>query len=341
MKRGRIIAIVGPTASGKSEFAVKLAKKIGGEIISADSRQVYKYLDIGSAKVPGKWENMPRPHAFRNHGSRAPAARARYLSSRGSAVQFDNGGTKPAGLREFPQNMRAGQDIKKIFIYKGIPHHCIDFVNPKRRFTVAEWKKCAEKAIKDIQNRGKIPIICGGTGFYVDAVILDSKFPEVPPDKKLRKKLERLSPARLFARLKKLDPRRAKIIDQNNKRRLIRALEIVIKTGKPVPIPIVSSKRTRVHPLVIKLNPPPNELKKRIERRLMARFKHGLIEEVRNLHKKHKLSWRRLDELGLEYRYVSRYLRGFITYDEMVGKINSESWRYAKRQIKWFKKYKD
>ena len=281
-KRASIIAVIGPTASGKSEFAVKLARKIGGEIISADSRQVYKYLNIGSAKVLGKW-------------------------------------------------------IGGAFVYKDIPHHCIDFVNPNRRFTVAEYKTCSEKAIKGIQNCGKIPIIAGGTGFYIDAVLYDFQFPKVPPDEKLRKKLERLSPAELFTRLKKLDPRRAANIDRHNKRRLVRALEIIIKTGKP--IPQFQAFRPSQGLKIIKLKVPAEKLKKRIEKRLEERLKHGLIEEVRNLRKKHKLSWKRLDDLGLEYRHVSRYLRGLIDYEEMKRKINVDSRRYAKKQVGWFKNY--
>jgi len=287
-----VIAVIGPTASGKSEFAVKLAKRIGGEIISADSRQVYKYLDIGSAKVPGKWL--------------APRV-ARYVS--------------------------------KLFIYKGIPHHCIDFVNPKKRFTVAEWKKCAEKAIQDIRSRGKIPIICGGTYFYIDSILDGSKFPEVPPDEKLRKRFGKLSADHLFKMLRKLDPRRAENIDPQNKRRLIRALEIVIKTGKPVPAKSNTQHGLRVkNTKIIALNPSSATLKKRIAKRLKERLKNGLVEEVKNLHEKHRLTWKRLDELGLEYRYVSRYIRGLITRDAMVSKINSETWRYAKKQILWLTK---
>ena len=176
--RPKIIVVLGQTASGKSEFAVKLAKKfnppVGGEIISADSRQVYKGLDIGSGKI-----------------------------------------------------------IKKEM--KGVPHHLLDITSPKRTFTVYQYQKLAKKALKDIIKRGKIPIICGGTGLYIDSIIYGIKFPEVPPNPKLRKKLEKRTTEELFKQLQKLDPRRAQNIDKYNRRRLIRALEIIITTSKPVP----------------------------------------------------------------------------------------------------------
>lgn len=293
-KHTNIIVLVGPTASGKSELAVKIAKKFNGEIISADSRQVYKYLNIGSAKVPGKWQSRDK--------------------------------------RQWISN-------KKIFIYKGVPHHCIDFVDPKKVFTVAEYKKCALKAIRDIANRNKIPILVGGTGFYIDAVIYNLFLPEVPPDERLRKKLERLPPARLFERLRKLDPRRAASIDRYNKRRLIRTLEIVIKTGRPIPPLQYAQYPSKTFFIGLKILP--DKLKKRIEMRLDKRLRNGLIEEVINLRKKHRLSWKRLDELGLEYRYVSRYLRGLLSYQEMKNKINSESWHYAKRQMTWWNRNKN
>src|SRR3989344_1677449 len=174
ISKPKIIVILGQTASGKSELAVKLAKKINGEIISADSRQVYKGLNIGSGKITKK-------------------------------------------------EMR------------GIRHHLLDVTNPKRTFTVSQYQKLAKKAIQKILNKGKTPIICGGTGLYIDALIYDYYLPEVAPQLKLRKKLEKLSTEELFKKLQKLDFHRAKNIDKNNRRRLIRALEIVLITGKTVP----------------------------------------------------------------------------------------------------------
>ncbi|MBI2639927.1 MAG: tRNA (adenosine(37)-N6)-dimethylallyltransferase MiaA [Candidatus Sungbacteria bacterium] len=175
----KLIVIIGPTASGKSELAVRLAKKFSGEIISADSRQVYRELDIGTGKVPGKWRQKP-----------------------------------------------------KVFVYKAIPHYCIDFVSPKRVFTAADFKKCAEGAIQDINRRGKIPVMAGGTGFYIDAVLYENLLPNVPPNKTLRNTLSQKSARKLFMLLKRLDPERAKNIDRKNPRRLIRAIEIAKALGR-------------------------------------------------------------------------------------------------------------
>ncbi len=278
--RSKIIVILGPTASGKSDLAVKIAQRSNGEIISADSRQVYKNLDIGSGKITKK-------------------------------------------------EMR------------GIPHHLLDIASPKKTFTVTQYQKLAKKAIKKILAKGKIPIICGGTGFYIDSLIYDYQLPIVPPQPKLRKRLEKKSIEELFKKLKKLDPRRAGDIDRRNKRRLIRALEIILTTKKPIAVlRKYQDKKTSYDFLKIGIKKLPEELKKLIIQRLKKRLKQGLIKEVKNLHKK-GLSWQRLDNLGLEYRYVSRYLRGLISKEEMVKTLEKEIYRYAKRQMTWFKRNKE
>ena len=291
-KKPQILVILGPTASGKSELAVKLAQKFNGEIISADSRQVYKGLDIGSGKV----------------------------------------------LRD---------SIFLPYIYKEIEHHLLDVASPKRTFTVVQYQKLAKKALQKIFKKGKIPIICGGTGFYIDALIYDYQFPEVAPQPKLRKQLEEKLTEQLFKQLKKLDPQRAKNIDKNNRRRLIRALEIVLTIKKPVPSLASlwgsTSLQESVHYRVLKIGikKSPKELKRLIAERLKKRLNQGLIKEVKKIHNPsvgRGLSWQRLDDLGLEYRYVSRYLQGLITKKEMVEAILKESWHYTKRQIIWFKR---
>ncbi len=316
----KIIIILGPTASGKSELAVRLARKFNGEIISADSRQVYKGLDIGSGKVP-----------------------------------------RDSIFRRFNLHM----EVEPPYIYKGIIHHLLDVASPKRTFTVAQYQKLAKKTLQKILAKGKIPIICGGTGLYIDALIYDYQFPKVPPQPKLRKQLEKKSAKELFKQLKKLDPRRAKNIDKHNRRRLIRALEIILITHKPIPSLTIlrgrsSAKDSKFNFLKISIKKTPEELKRLIKKRLVARLQQRMIKEVENLHYRQGLSWKRLDDLGLEYRYVSRYLRQVSqTYadkiqtnaeknqvvkqleKEMIELILKESWQYAKRQMTWFKKNKN
>lgn len=273
--KNKIIVILGPTASGKTGLSIKLAKKFHGEIISADSRQLYKGMDIGTGKVTKK-------------------------------------------------------EMAKI------PHYLLDVANPKKQFTVAQYKRLAERAIKKIIANKKIPIICGGTGFYIQTITDNTTIPEVKPDAKLRAELEKKSAKELFNRLKKLDPRRAKNIDKNNRRRLIRALEIVIKSGKKIPI---LKSEPKCEALIIGIKHNSKELKELIKTRLFKRLKQGMVKEIINL-KKSGLSWKRLEDFGLEYRYVAYYLQNKLSYNEMVGKLQKEIEHYAKRQMTWFKKDK-
>ena len=272
----KLIVILGPTASGKSALSVKLAKKFNGEIVSADSRQVYKGMDIGTGKITKKEMG-------------------------------------------------------------GIPHYLLDVASPKRKFTVAQYQKLALKAINKILKKGKLPILCGGTGFYIQAVIDGIIIPEVKPDWKLRKELELISTEKLFKKLKKLDPNRAKTIDKNNRRRLIRALEIILKTKKPVPL---LKKKPLPYPvLMIGIKKGKEELKSLIKKRLLKRLKKGMVEEIKKLHKL-GVNWQRLEEFGLEYRFISQYLQGKLSYKEMVEKLQKEIEHFAKRQMTWFKKDK-
>jgi tRNA dimethylallyltransferase len=277
----KLVVIVGPTASGKSDLAIKLARQLDTEIISADSRQVYKGLDIGSGKV-----------------------------------------TK--------QEM------------KGVPHYLLDVANPKRVFTVSQYQKLAQKKIKEIWAKGKTPIIVGGTGLYIRAAVDGIVFPEVPPNLKLRQELEKKSVEELFKILKKLDQERANNIDAKNPRRLIRAIEIATVRGKVPSLsasPIINNQEV----LFIGLNPTDEFLKKKIKlrlvKRLKAKGKNNLIAEIKKL-RKSGLSWKRLEDLGLEYRYVALFLQGKITQAEMEELIVKESWQYAKRQYTWFKQDK-
>lgn len=272
----KVLVVLGPTATGKSALAVLLAKRFGGEVISADSRQVYKGLNIGTGKL-----------------------------------------------------------TKKEMV--GIPHHLLDVASPSRVFTVSHYKKLAEKALKKIWTKGKIPILCGGTGFYIRAIVDNIALPEVPPNKKLRAQLEKKTTEELFEILKKLDARRAKDIDRKNPRRLVRAIEIAKYLGK-VPR-LKASPPNDMDVLEIGIDIPDKILKERISKRLDARIKQGMVAEVKKLHR-NGLSWNRMEALGLEYRYLARYLQGKISKDRMVSKLEHEIWQYAKRQRTWFKKDK-
>jgi tRNA dimethylallyltransferase len=272
----QIIIILGPTATGKSDIAVAIAKKINGEIISADSRQVYKGMNLGSGKITKKEMG-------------------------------------------------------------GVTHHLLDVVNPKTIFSVVKYKKLAEKEIKKIISKNKIPIICGGTGFYIDSIVKNITLPEVKLNKKLRQKLEKYSAEKLFEILKKLSPTRAKNIDPHNKVRLIRAIEIAKALGN---IPKIKEEPNKYNFILIGLDTKDNILKERIEKRLLKRIKLGMINEVSRLHKQ-GVSWKRFESFGLEYRQTAFYLQKKITKEQMIENLKNEIWHFVKRQRTWFKKNKD
>jgi tRNA dimethylallyltransferase len=219
----------------------------------------------------------------------------------------------------------------------GVPHYLLDVANPKRRFDVAQYRRLALKAMDKIIKEGKTPILCGGTGFYIQAVIDGLVLPSVKPDWRLRQSLDLLSAEQLFDKLKKLDSRRAKSIDRNNKRRLIRALEIVMKTGKIVP---ALKKKPLPYPtLIIGVSKTAKELKKLIAERLQRRLRAGMIAETKKLHQV-GIFWPRLEEFGLEYRWLARYLQNKIGREEMVLRLQKDIEHFAKRQGTWFKKDK-
>ena len=274
--RPKVIVILGQTATGKSNLAVKIAKKISGEIVSADSRQVYKGLDIGTGKITQK-------------------------------------------------EMR------------DIPHYLLNVANPKAQFTVAEYKKLAEKKIREIVARGKIPIIVGGTGFYIDAVTKGVLLPEVPPNLKLRRTLAKKSAQNLSTILKKLDARRAKSIDPKNKVRLIRAIEIARHLGKVPPLKTVPPKYEFIK---IGLRFPEETLKRKIRLRLRKRIRSGMAIELHGLRSR-GVSWKRLLELGFDQKYIALYLQGKINEKEMFQSLFKSNWQYAKRQMTWFKRDKE
>jgi tRNA dimethylallyltransferase len=274
-KKPKVIVIVGPTASGKTGLSIDLARKHNGEIVSADSRQVYKGLDIGTEKISVK-------------------------------------------------------DTQ------GVPHHLIDVAMPEDTYTVIDFKRDAERAVKDIMSRGKLPIVVGGTGFYIEALMDNKILPDVPPNKTLRKKLEQYSNEELLMQLQERDPDRAQNIDPENKRRLVRALEIIDSLGS---VPREENGESKYDTLFIGVETDDDVLRKKIDERLEDTLEKGLIEEVEKLHE-NGLSWERLYELGLEYRLVSLYLQNKTDHSDMIKEMKKALWNYAKRQKIWFKRNK-
>ncbi|MFH1423990.1 MAG: tRNA (adenosine(37)-N6)-dimethylallyltransferase MiaA [Candidatus Nealsonbacteria bacterium] len=276
MKKSGLITVLGPTSSGKSAMAVSLAKKFNGEVVSADSRQVYRGMDLGSGKITQKE-------------------------------------------------------------MKGVIHHLLDVASPQKRFDVVQYRKLAQKAIVKIIKKGETPILCGGTGFYIQAVVDGIVIPSVKPDWRLRANLEKSATEQLFEKLKKLDPERAKTIDKNNRRRLVRALEIVLKTKKT--IPSLEKKPFPYPVLMLGIKKEKKELSSLIKKRLLMRLKRGMIAEVKKIHGE-GISWKRLIEFGLEYRFIARYLQKKLSYEQMLQLIQKETEHFAKRQMTWFKRDK-
>ncbi len=266
-----LICVVGPTASGKSARAIELAKEHDGEVISVDSRQVYRMLDIGTEKI--STEEM-----------------------------------------------------------QGIPHHLIDILDPKETYSAGDFVHDAAALIKDIESRGKRPILAGGTHFYIDALLYG--LPETGPrNEELRNELEARSEAELMQEIKERDPRRAERIDPQNKRRLVRALEIIHAHGTvPERTTLTPSYEVEWHIL----NPERDELRARIETRLEQALARGLIEEVRTV--RAYVGDVRLNELGLEYRIIGEYLRGERDEDSLLPTLSSKLWHYARHQKAWLRK---
>lgn len=280
VRQSPVVVILGTTSAGKTSLAVKLAAKFQGEIISADSRQVYKGMDIGTGK-------------------------------------------------DLAEYVVKGQKIK---------YHLIDVISPRKTFDLAKYQRLAFKAISDIISRGHLPIIVGGSGLYLQAVVDNYKLSQAKPDLKKREALEKLGAVKLLAMLEKLKPEFASRLnnsDRHNARRLARYLEIAA-SGEEKPLPRGDSLYNF---LVLGLNLPDDILRLRINSRLATRLdKEGLVEEVKRLHQE-GVSWSRLFDFGLEYRFVSDYLQAKMPYEEMVLKLQTALYRFAKRQKTWFKRW--
>ena len=278
----KVVVIVGPTASGKTALSIELAKKINGEIISADSMQIYKYMDIGTAKPT---------------------------------------------LDEM----------------QGIKHYMLDVVMPDETFNVAKYKSMAESAIEEILKKGKVPIIVGGTGLYINTLVDGIEFADVPCDEEYRNELiekgYREGAMSIYKELEKVDSESAKKIDPNNIRRVARALEIYKVTGKTkTQLDIESRKEVKYDYRLFGMEWDRETLYNRIDLRVDKMIEAGLIDEVRNVTEKFKISNTAVQGLG--YKEVIEFLNGNISYEEMIEKLKLETRHYAKRQLTWFRRDK-
>ena len=283
MQKEKVIVICGPTASGKTALSIELAKQINGEIVSADSMQIYKDMDIGTAK-PTKEE------------------------------------------------------------MQGIKHYLIDFVSPDERYSVADYKQDAKKAIREILKKGKVPIIVGGTGLYVDSLIYEIEYPNIEFDEKYREKLEKEVEENgleeLYEKAKEIDIEAIKKISKNDKKRILRILEIYHATGKNKTEQEIESRKNEVEfdYKVYALNWDREKLYERINKRVDIMLEQGLIEEVKNVYEKYNEFPTAMQGLG--YKEVVEYLENKMSKEEMIEKIKQETRRYAKRQMTWFRKNK-
>jgi tRNA dimethylallyltransferase len=274
----KLIAIVGPTAVGKSRFALCLAEEFGGEIVNADSRQIYSYMNIGTAK-PGREE------------------------------------------------------------FARIPHHLFDIIKPDENFSLADYQSRAFKVIREIQSRGKVPFLVGGSGQYVWGVIENWTIPRVAPDTELRKNLEKRAAAEgnasLFAELQRIDPEGARRTGPFNTRRIIRALEVSQTTG----VPFSTQRKKGIPPFetfIIGLTDNRKRLYERIDRRVDAMIKSGLVEEVENLVKMgYDFSLPAMSAIG--YREIGEFIRGGIDMETAINRIKFGTHRYVRQQYNWFK----
>lgn len=279
--RGALVVLVGPTAVGKSKVAIGLAQRLDGEVVTADSMQVYKGLDIGTDKPT--------------------------LAER-----------------------------------QGVPHHLIDILSPDERFNVAQYRIKAHEVIAEIHQRGKLPILSGGTGLYVKAVLDEFLFPDEGADLALRHELEQEAlthgPHRLHRRLAEIDPPTARRLHPNDVRRVIRAIEVYETTGRPLSEHLVNaaSEKPRYRTVMIGLTRPRPVLYRRIEERVDRQIRRGLVDEVRGLMEKYEDLPVARQALG--YKEISAYLSGEVTLERAIEILKRDTRRYAKRQFTWFRR---
>ena len=280
-QKPKLVVILGPTASGKTGLALELAEKFKGEIVNADSRQIYREMDIGTGKVESR----------------------KFIKSKVYKVES--------------------------------PIHLINIINPDEKFSSAQYKKLAVEKIGKIQTRNKVPFLVGGTGLYISSVVDNLEIPKAPPNNKIREKLEKLNSEELFEKLKKIDLKSAEIIGENNKRKLIRALEVCEITGKPF-----SAQQAKGEPLFktlqIGIRIDREKLYKKIDQRVDKMIKIGLIEEVKNLTEKYSFDLPAMSGIG--YQEIGSYLQNKTALEEAIQRTKFRTHQYARRQMTWFRR---
>lgn len=285
MTKNKLIILAGPTASGKTSVSIDLAKRLGGEIISADSMQVYKYMDVGTAKI--SVEEM-----------------------------------------------------------QGVKHHLIDVLDPKEDFNIVKFQNMVKCSIEEIVKNGHIPILVGGTGFYIQSVIYDIDFNNEDDNSSVRKKLEEeydtFGADFMHEKLKKIDIVSAQTIHKNNKKRIIRAIEYFLINNEPISShnEVQREKKSPYDYRFFVLNPPRDILYERINQRVDIMVGKGLVDEVKSL-KERGLSKANISMQGIGYKEILEYLEGDTTIETAIENIKQNTRHMAKRQVTWFKREKD
>ncbi|PIR04440.1 MAG: tRNA (adenosine(37)-N6)-dimethylallyltransferase MiaA [Candidatus Magasanikbacteria bacterium CG11_big_fil_rev_8_21_14_0_20_39_34] len=287
----KVVIILGPTACGKTDWSLRLAKTYNGEVVSADSRQIYKKMDIGTAKVIGDWRwNV------------------------------------------------SWNGLRRSYYVEDVPHHLMDFLDPGKSFSSAEFRDRAVKYIKMATRHGKIPFVVGGTGLYISSLVNNFYIPRIPPNKKLRSGLEEKSHEELMELLKRLDKETASNIDQKNKRRIIRALEVSIMTGEKFSRQKKKGEKMFDF-LQIGIDVERDILYDRINKRVDAMIEDGLLQEIEALLKQ-KYSWKLPSMSGIGYRQFQLYYDGEQSLEKTVELLKRDTRRYARRQLTWFRRDK-
>ncbi len=283
----KLVVLLGPTASGKTGWGINLAKKFDADIISADSRQVFQRMDIGTAKPPGEW-------------------------------RWDGFG--------------------RSFFVQGIRHRLVDFLNPGKTFSAAEFRDQALKFTKIAQKDGRLPLVVGGTGLYISTLVDNFIIPKVAANPKLRKSLDEKTLPELVALLEIMDPKTVAVIDRQNRRRLVRALEVCIMSGE-----VFSEQKKMGSPLFdvleIGIEVDHETLRSRINDRVDQMIKSGLVQEIEGLLKQ-KYAWGLVSMNGIGYRQFQPYFKGEESLEQAVQKLKLDSWQYARRQLTWFRRDK-